>query len=53
MEWGLEAFLSGQRDMLLEILLRDPRTHSEAQARDALDEILNQEENRDMLQYYK
>lgn len=53
MEWGLEAFLSADREMLVEILLRDPRTHSEKQARDALDEILAQKENTGMAEYYQ
>ncbi len=53
MEWGLEAYLSGEREMLAEILIRDPRTHSEKQAREALDDILSQPENREMAAYYK
>lgn len=53
MEWNLEAFLSGEKELLLEILIRDPRTHSERQAREALEEILAQQENRAMAEYYK
>ncbi len=53
MEWGLEAFLSGEREMLVEILIRDPRTKSEKQARDALDEILALPEHSGLASYYK
>jgi alpha-galactosidase/6-phospho-beta-glucosidase family protein len=53
MEWGLDAFLSGDREMLVEILIRDPRTHSEKQARDALDEILAFPEHKNMAAHYK
>jgi len=53
MEWNLEAFLSGNKEMLVEILVRDPRTQSEKQARDALEDILAQPENREMATYYR
>ena len=53
MEWNLEAYLSGEREMLAEILIRDPRTQSEKQAREALEEILAQPENREMAAHYR
>ena len=53
MEWNLEAYLSGEREMLAEILIRDPRTRSEEQARGALEEILAQPENREMAAHYR
>jgi alpha-galactosidase len=53
MEWGLEAFKSGQREMLVEILIRDPRTRSEKQAREAIDAILALPENTEMATHYK
>ncbi len=52
MEWGLEAFRTGSREMLVEILVRDPRTKSEKQARDAIDAILAIPENSDMSKHY-
>lgn len=53
MEWGLEAFRSGSREMLVEILIRDPRTKSEKQARDALEAILAIPGNEDMARHYR
>ncbi len=53
MEWGLEAFRSGQREMLVEILIRDPRTRSEKQAREAIDAILALPENAEMARHYR
>ena len=53
MEWGLEAFTSGSREMLVENLIRDPRTRSEKQARDAIEAILSLPENSDMAKHYK
>lgn len=53
MEWGLDAFRSGSKEMLVEILIRDPRTKSEKQARDAIDAILAIPENSDMSKHYR
>ena len=53
MEWGLDAYLSKDREMLVEILVRDPRTKSEEQAREALEEILAAPENQEMRAYYR
>ncbi|MCL6613256.1 MAG: alpha-glucosidase/alpha-galactosidase [Firmicutes bacterium] len=40
MEWALEAFISRDRKVLEEILVRDPRTRSFAQVQAVLDEIM-------------
>lgn len=53
MEWGLEAFKSKSREMLVENLIRDPRTRSEKQARDAIEAILAMPENSDMAKHYR
>ena len=53
MEWGLEAFRTGSREVLVEILIRDPRTKSEKQAREAIDAILTMPENSEMARHYK
>lgn len=53
MEWGLDAFRSGSKEMLVEILIRDPRTKSEKQAREAIDAILAIPENSDMSKHYR
>ena len=39
MDWALEGFPSGDREVLLEILVRDPRTKSIEQAEAAIEEI--------------
>jgi alpha-galactosidase len=52
MEWALDAYLSGDRNLLLEILMRDERTRSEKQARDALEEILSLPENSEVAEHY-
>jgi alpha-galactosidase len=51
-EWGLEAFTSGSREMLVENLIKDPRTRSEKQARDTIDEILSLPGNEEMGRHY-
>ena len=52
-EWGLEAFTSGSREMLVENLIRDPRTKSERQARETIDEILGLPGNEAMAAHYR
>jgi len=52
LEMAMEAFLHGDRDVLLEILFRDPRTGSEKQAREVLDEILDLPFNKDTKMHY-
>jgi len=53
MEWGLEAFANGSREVLAENLTRDPRTRSENQAREAVNTILSIPEYADMAARYK
>jgi len=53
MEWGLEAFRAGSREVLVEILIRDPRTKSEKQAREAIEAIMTMPENSEMARHYR
>jgi len=53
MEWALEAFLSGDKRILLEIVLRDPRTKSFEQAEAVIDEILELPFNKEMKRHYE
>ena len=52
-EWVLEAFTSGSREILVENLIRDPRTRSERQARETIDDILAMPGNEDMAAHYR
>mgnify|MGYP000164963190 CR=1 FL=1 len=52
MEWALEAFTTGDRRILEEILLRDPRTRSHEQVKKVLEEIMNLPENIEMRKHY-
>ena len=52
MEWALEAFISGDRRVLEEILVRDPRTRSYEQAVAVIDDILNLPFNEEMKKHY-
>lgn len=52
-EMELAAFEQGDYDLLLAMILMDPFTKSEAQARDLLDSILNLDWNEPMRQHYK
>lgn len=52
MEWALEAFISGDRRVLEEILLRDVRTKSYEQVQRIIDEILNLPFNEEMKKHY-
>jgi alpha-galactosidase len=52
LEMALEAFLTGDRSILLEILYRDPRTKSNKQAEETLEEILDLPFNREMKKHY-
>jgi alpha-galactosidase len=52
MEWVLDAFSSGSRDALLEIITRDRRTSSERQAREVLGDILSLPFNAPMRKHY-
>jgi len=53
MEWALEAFVSGDKRILQEILIRDPRTKSFEQAEAVIDEILAQPFNKEMKKHYE
>jgi len=53
MEWALEAFVSGDKMILQEILIRDPRTKSFEQAKAVVDEILALPFNKEMKKHYK
>ncbi|PLV56108.1 alpha-glucosidase AglA [Thermotoga sp. SG1] len=52
MEWAFEAFISGDRRVLEEILIRDPRTKSYEQAVAVIDDILNLPFNEEMKKHY-
>lgn len=52
MEWALEALISGDREVLLEILVRDPRTKSVEQAEAAIENILSLPFNHEMKEHY-
>jgi alpha-glucosidase/alpha-galactosidase len=53
MEWNLEAYISRDRKVLEEILIRDPRTKSYEQIVQVLDEIFNLPFNEELRRYYK
>ncbi len=53
MEWALEAFVSGDKRILQEILIRDPRTKSFEQAKAVVDELLALPFNKEMKKHYK
>jgi len=52
MEMALEAFLTGDRRVLEEVLIRDPRTRSYEQAKNVIDEILSLPFNEEMKEHY-
>lgn len=53
MEWALEGFISKDRKVLEEILIRDPRTKSYEQVLSVLDEILEQDFNKELREYLR
>ena len=53
LEWALEAFEAGSRELLVDILMRDPRTRSYEQAREAVEAVLNLPFNEDMRRHYR
>ncbi len=53
MEWALEAFTTGDRRVLEEVLVRDPRTNSFEQVRRVWDEIMNLPFNTEMKEHYE
>ncbi|MGB9857939.1 MAG: alpha-glucosidase AglA [Dictyoglomaceae bacterium] len=52
MEMALEAFINGDRSVLEEVLIRDPRTKSYKQVKDVLDEIMDLPFNKEMKKHY-
>lgn len=52
MRWALEAFLSRDRKVLEEILVRDPRTRSFEQVQLVLEDIMQLSVNREMAEYF-
>ncbi len=53
MEMALEAFITGDRSVLEEVLFRDPRTKSEEQVKAVWDEILDLPFNEEMKKHYR
>ncbi len=53
MEWALEAFTTGDKRILQEILVRDPRTRSFEQVKAVVEEILSLPFNREMKKHYE
>jgi alpha-galactosidase/6-phospho-beta-glucosidase family protein len=52
LEWVMDAYFSGSKNALLEIVYRDPRTRTGEQARELLDEILSLPFNAAMKRHY-
>ena len=52
MEMALEAFITGDRKVLEEVLIRDPRTKSYQQVKSVIDEILSLPFNKAMKAHY-
>lgn len=48
MEMAVEAFLTGDIDIIKELLYRDPRTQNDGQVEKVLEEILSLPENEEM-----
>lgn len=53
MEQILEAFEAGSKELLIQILMDDPRTKSYSQAKEAVEAVLNLPFNQDMKEHYK
>jgi len=53
LEWSLEAFTAGRKDLIVDALMRDPRTKTNKQAEEVVNAILNLPFNQDMKQHYK
>jgi len=52
MEWALEAFLEGGRDLLFDWLIVDARTKSTRQVEETIDAILSLPENKEMAKHF-
>ena len=53
MEWALEAFLTGDRNVLTDMLLNDPRTRNSGQAEAVIEDILALPFNKVMAEHYR
>jgi len=53
MEWALEAFLEGGRDLLFDWLIMDPRTKSTKQVETVINDLLSLPENEEMAKHFK
>jgi len=53
MEWALEAFIEGGKDLLLDWLFIDPRTKSFEQAESVIKDILALPFNKEMAEHFK
>jgi alpha-galactosidase len=52
-ERALEAYLAGSKGLLIEALMHDPRTRSNEQAREVIEDLLNLPFNSDLKAHYK
>jgi len=52
MEWALEAFIEGGKDLLFDWLIVDPRTKSTKQIEKVIDAILSLPENKEMAKHF-
>ena len=53
MEWALEAFLEGGRDLLFDWLIVDARTKSTKQVEKTIDDLLSIPENEEMAKHFR
>jgi len=53
MEWALEAFLEGGRDLLFDWLIMDTRTKSTKQVEEVINDLLSIPENEEMAKHFK
>lgn len=53
MEWALEAFLEGGRELLFEWLMADQRTRSNKQAERVIEALMSMEENKPMAKHFR
>ncbi|MBS7653941.1 MAG: alpha-glucosidase/alpha-galactosidase [Candidatus Bathyarchaeia archaeon] len=53
MEWALEAFLEGGRDLLFDWIIMDTRTKSTKQVEETINDLLSLPENEEMAKHFK
>lgn len=53
MEWALEAFLEGDRDLLFDWIIMDTRTKSTRQVEEVINDLLSLPENEEMAKHFK